>query len=237
MILQMSGFLLLGFLIGMRHALEADHVAAVTILATRAKKVRQALPLGIMWGVGHTLTLFVLGTVVLVLNNNLPQNVTLMLEAFVGVMLIMLGADVIYRLIKKRIHFHFHDHMDKKHHIHAHSHESEKDHDTSAHDHEHFRELSFRALAVGMMHGLAGSAALVMLTMQSVEPVSARIIYIGLFGLGSIVGMGLLSIIISVPLRYVANSMTWAYSGLSAVLGFFSVGLGILTIHNSGFFV
>ena len=88
-----------------------------------------------------------------------------------------------------------------------------------------------------MMHGLAGSAALVLLTMQSVEPVFTKIIYIGLFGLGSIAGMGLLSIVIAVPLRYVANSMTWAYSVLSAVLGFFSVGLGLLTIYYSGLFV
>jgi high-affinity nickel permease len=232
----MSSFLLLGFLIGLRHALEADHVAAITVLVTRAKHVSQALPFGVMWGIGHTLTLFTFGAVILVLNNNLPQSITLMLETLVGLMLVMLGVDVIYRLIKKRMHFHSHVHADKKQHIHAHSHENEKNHDASPHGHEHFKELSFRALAVGMMHGLAGSAALVLLTMQSVEPVSARIIYIGLFGLGSIAGMGLLSIVIAVPLRYIANSMTWAYNGLSAVLGVFSIGLGISTIfYNSVF--
>jgi hypothetical protein len=230
----MSSILLLGFLIGMRHALEADHVAAVAVLATRAKSVSQALPLGVMWGVAHTLTLFTFGAVIVVLNNNLPQNVILMLEALVGVMLVALGADVIYRLIKKRMHFHFHGHADEKCHIHAHSHVGGKPHDLSPHGHEHFKGLSLRALAVGMMHGLAGSAALVLLTMQSVEPVSTRIIYIGLFGLGSIAGMGLLSVVIVVPLRYAANSMTWAYSGLSAVLGFFSMGLGLLTIYHSG---
>jgi len=232
----MSSILLLGFLIGMRHALEADHVAAVAVLATRAKSVSQALPLGIMWGVGHALTLFAFGVVIIVLNNSLPQNVTLMLEALVGFMLVVLGADVIYRLIKKRMHFHVHGHADEKRHIHVHSHEGEKVHDLSPHGHEHFQALSFRALAVGMMHGLVGSAALVLLTMQSTESVSTRIVYIGLFGLGSIAGMGLLSIIIAVPLRYVANSMTWAYSGLSVVLGFFSMGLGLLTIYHSGIF-
>jgi high-affinity nickel permease len=233
----MSGILLLGFLIGMRHALEADHVAAVAVLATRAKSVRQALPLGVMWGIGHTLTLFAFAAVIVVFNNNLPQTVTLMLEALVGVMLVVLGADVIYRLLKKRMHFHVHGHVDEKRHIHAHSHEGKKTHDLSPHGHEHFKGLSFRALAVGMMHGLAGSAALVLLTTQSVDLVSTRIIYIGLFGLGSIAGMGLLSIVIAVPLRYAANSMTWAYSGLSAVLGFFSMGLGFLTIYFSRIFV
>jgi ABC-type nickel/cobalt efflux system permease component RcnA len=205
-------------------------------LATRAKSVRQVLPLGVMWGIGHTLTLFTFGAVIVVLNNNFPQNVTLMLEVLVGVMLVVLGADVICRLIKKRMHFHVHGHADEKRHIHAHSHEGEKAHDLSPHGHEHFKGLSLRALAVGVLHGLAGSAALVLLTMQSVEPASTRIIYIGLFALGSIVGMGLLSIIIAVPLRYVANSMTWAYSVLSAILGFFSMGLGLLTIYHSGVF-
>ena len=96
--------------------------------------------------------------------------------------------------------------------------------------------MSFRALAIGMMHGLAGSAALILLTKQSVESFSARIMYICLFALGSIAGMGLLSIAIAVPMRYVANSITWAYSGLTAVLGLFSVGIGLLNIYYSGLF-
>ncbi len=233
----MSSFLLLGFLIGMRHALEADHVTAVTVLATRVKNVRQALPLGLMWGIGHTLTLFAFGTMIILFNKDLSQNISLALETLVGALLVILGGDVIFRLIKKRVHYHVHSHAGEKHHIHAHSHEGEKNHNPSYHTHKHLHELSFRALAVGMLHGLAGSAALVLLTMQSLEPVSARIFYIGLFGLGSIAGMGVLSIVIAVPLRYLANSLTWAYSGLSAVLGLFSVGLGSSIIYYSGVFV
>ena len=210
----------------MRHALDADHVAAVTVLATRAKNLRQALPLGLMWGLGHTLTLIAFGALIIIFNNNLSQNITVVLEFLVGVVLIILGGDVIYRLIQKRVHYHVHRHEGKKSHIHAHSHEGESAHNPSVHDHEHFTDLSLRALAVGMLHGLAGSAALVFLTMQSLEPVSIRILYIGLFGLGSIVGMGILSIVIVVPLRYLASSLTWAYSGLTALLGVFSIGLG-----------
>lgn len=100
----MSGFLLLGFLIGMRHALEADHIAAVAVLAMRAKKMRQILSLGIMWGLGHTLTLFASGAVIIVLDKNLPQNITLVLESLVVATLIFLGVDVILRLNKKRVH-------------------------------------------------------------------------------------------------------------------------------------
>jgi|MDTC01.1.fsa_nt_gb ABC-type nickel/cobalt efflux system permease component RcnA len=230
----MSGILFFGFLIGMRHALEADHVAAVATLATRAKSIRQALPLGVMWGLGHTLTLFAFGAVIVMLNENLSQEVALMLEAVVGFMLVGLGLDVIYRVVKKRIHFHVHAHENANRHIHAHSHEGERTHETSSHSHEHFKGLSLRALLVGMMHGLAGSAALVLLTMQSVESISTRVIYIVLFGVGSMVGMGLLSIVIAMPLRYAANSMTWAYNGLSVILGLFSTGLGLLTIYHSG---
>lgn len=233
----MSGILFLGFLIGMRHALEADHVAAVAVLATRAKSVRQAVPLGIMWGMGHTLTLFAFGAAIVALNSHIPPNISAILEGLVGVMLVGLGVDVIYRLVKKRIHFHIHTHARDKSHIHAHSHEGETHHDVKAHAHEHFSGMPGRALVVGMMHGLAGSAALVLLTMQSVEPISSRFIYILLFGLGSVAGMGILSFAIAIPLRYAANSMTWAYNGLSAVLGLFSIGLGAMTIYHSALLV
>jgi len=230
----MSGILFLGFLLGMRHALEADHVAAVAALASREKNLRQAVPLGVMWGLGHTLTLLAFGAVIVILNSSIPQQLGQFLEALVGVMLIGLGGDVLYRLIKKRIHFHAHKHEGGNRHIHAHSHQGEKTHDPAHHSHPHLKGMPLRALAVGMMHGLAGSAALVLLTSQTIEPVSTKVVYIVLFGLGSMVGMAVLSVAIAVPLRYAAGSMTWAYNGLSAMLGIFTTGLGLLTISHSG---
>ncbi len=230
----MSGILFLGFLLGMRHALEADHVAAVAVLASRAKTLRQAVPLGVMWGLGHTLTLLAFGAVIVVLNSSISQQLGQFLEALVGVMLIGLGGDVLYRLIKKRIHFHAHKHEGGNRHIHAHSHQDEKTHDPARHSHPHLKGMPLRALAVGMMHGLAGSAALVLLTTQTIEPISTKVVYIVLFGLGSMVGMAVLSAAIAVPMRYAAGSMTWAYNGLSAMLGIFTTGLGLLTISHSG---
>ena len=230
----MSGILFLGFLLGMRHALEADHVAAVAALASRAKTLRQAVPLGVMWGLGHTLTLLAFGAVIVVLNSSIPQQLGQFLEALVGLMLIGLGGDVLYRLIKKRIHFHAHKHEGGNHHIHAHSHQDEKTHDPARHSHPHLKGMPLRALVVGMMHGLAGSAALVLLTTQTIEPVSTKVVYIVLFGLGSMIGMAVLSAAIAVPMRYVAGSMTWAYNSLSAMLGLFTTGLGLLTISHSG---
>jgi ABC-type nickel/cobalt efflux system permease component RcnA len=228
----MSGILFLGFLLGMRHALEADHVTAVAVLATRGKSFRQAVPLGFMWGLGHTLTLLTFGAVIVVLNTTIPQAYAQIMEALVGLMLVGLGADVLYRPIRKRIHSYVHKHKDGKAHIDA----LEKTHDTSHHRHKFLRGMSARALVVGMMHGLAGSAALVLLTMQTLEPVSSRVIYIVLFGVGSMAGMAVLSAVIAVPVRYVSGSMTWTYNGLSVVLGLFTTGLGLLTIAHAGVF-
>ena len=90
-----------------------------------------------------------------------------------------------------------------------------------------------RALLVGMMHGMAGSAALVLLTVQTVDSITVGLAYIGLFGFGSIIGMGLLTAVIVLPLKYAATSMTWAYGTLSGVLGLFSVGLGLFTVYHA----
>jgi len=229
----MTTILFLGFLIGMRHALETDHVAAVAVLATRARSVRQALPLGIMWGLGHTLTLFAFGIAILLLGAEMPDGMATTLEGLVGVMLVLLGGDVMRRLIKERIHFHRHRHATGTGHFHAHSHAGEKTHDANRHTHEHPATLPLRALGVGIMHGMAGSAALVLLSLQTVDSLSSGILYIVLFGLGSMAGMALLSAAMAVPMRYAARSMTWAYSGLTAVLGCFSVGLGAFTIYHA----
>lgn len=225
----MTGVLLLGFVIGLRHALEADHVAAVAVLTTRARSFSQAVPVGVMWGLGHTLTLFVFAGLVMASGNLVPENVAGWLEAAVGVMLVLLGGDVIRRLIRDRVHFHAHTHAGENSHFHAHSHKTRQ-----THSHDHVRGLSLRALLVGMMHGMAGSAALVLLTAQSVGGPGAGLLYIAVFGVGSIFGMAVLSAVIAVPLRYTATSMTWAYSGLSAVMGLFSVGLGVFTVYVSG---
>lgn len=229
----MTTILFIGFLIGMRHALETDHVAAVAVLATRTKSIKHAIPLGIMWGVGHTLTLFAFGVTVLLLGTVVPDSLSRILEGLVGVMLVVLGGDVIRRLIRDRIHFHGHRHSSGTNHFHAHSHAGEKAHKDSNHAHEHPASMPIRALFVGIMHGMAGSAALVLLSLQTVKSVSWGIVYIALFGLGSIFGMAALSAVMVAPLRYVAVSMTWAYSALTAVLGSFSIALGSYTIYIS----
>jgi ABC-type nickel/cobalt efflux system permease component RcnA len=224
--------ILFGFLIGMRHALEADHVAAVASLATGSRGLGQSIRLGAAWGLGHSLTLLAVGSLVLASGNALPAGLAHWLEALVGAMLIVLGADVLRRVIRERVHFHSHRHG-KLMHFHFHSHSGEGGHASSRHEHGHKAVLSRRALFVGVIHGLAGSAVLTLLTAQAIDTFWQGFVYMALFGLGSIIGMAVLSCAISLPLRYAARHLTWGYNGLSAVMGLFTVGLGLRIVLSS----
>jgi len=223
----MMSLLLLGFLIGMRHAVEADHVAAVASLATRSHSLRQAVYQGAVWGLGHTLTLFLFGSAVLLMSSIRPERLALGLEFVVGLMLIALGIDVLRRLIRERIHFHLHRHRGDVVHFHAHTHGADEIHDPHLHEHSHPKKFPVRALLVGLMHGMAGSAALILLTLQQVDSAWQGIAYIALFGIGSIAGMAALSVIIAFPLRYSAQRLTWLHNGLQGMIGIFTLGLGV----------
>jgi len=230
----MFSILGLGFLIGMQHALEADHVAAVASLATRSKSGRQTVRQGMIWGAGHSLSLLAVGIAVILLDTVLPATAAHWLEFTVGIMLVFLGADVLRRMVKRRVHFHLHSHGNAKRHIHAHSHQGEGAHIKSNHQHDHPRSMPLRILAVGIMHGLAGSAALMLLVAGSIEDPMIGLLYILLFGLGSIVGMAALSAAIAVPLRYSDSFVTWSYNGLQAIIGVATMTLGAYTMYSLG---
>ncbi|MDQ7010558.1 MAG: urease accessory protein [Mariprofundaceae bacterium] len=226
------GILFLGFLIGMRHALEADHVAAVASLATGSRSLRQTVMQGALWGVGHTLTLFLFGSVALMVDGVIPEQLAAMLEFAVGIMLVLLGLDVLRRLYQKRVHFHRHRHHDGVEHFHAHRHQKKQPHDDSAHQHEHSSLFPLRALLVGLMHGMAGSAALILLTMNSVENTAGALFYIAFFGIGSILGMALLSCVIAIPLRFSEQRLTRVYNGLHLSVALFTVTIGAMMIFE-----
>ncbi|MBL3591691.1 MAG: urease accessory protein [gamma proteobacterium endosymbiont of Lamellibrachia anaximandri] len=225
----MLGVLLLGFLIGLQHAMEADHVAAVASLATQNRTLAQTARQGVVWGLGHALTLFLFAGVVLVFDLAMPESLARTLELAVGVMLILLGVDVLRRLISERVHFHAHSHGELTH-FHAHSHQGGGAHDADLHLHKHAERFPLRALFVGMMHGMAGSAALILLALETVVSPLEGLLYILVFGFGSIAGMGLLALVISLPLRLSSRSLTWAHNGLKGVVGFLTVGLGAAVI-------
>jgi sulfite exporter TauE/SafE len=158
----------------------------------------------------------------------LPPSAGRVLETVVGVMLILLGADVLRRWRRKRIHAHAHRHDDGRRHLHFHAHAGQERvaHDSAHHDHEHVEGLLPRALLVGGVHGMAGTAALTLLSLQALHSLGWAIVYLALFGVGTILGMVFFSILISLPLRLSARHLSWAGSGLEAALGIVTIVLG-----------
>ncbi|WP_038246816.1 sulfite exporter TauE/SafE family protein [Ghiorsea bivora] len=229
----MLSILIFGFLLGLRHAMEADHVAAVASMATRSTSLAEGIRVGATWGIGHTLTLLLFGSIVIFSHSLIPETMALGLEFTVGIMLVTLGIDVIYRMRKERIHFHMHEHADGIKHFHAHSHANEGAHSDSAHEHEH-KKFSFRPLFVGMMHGMAGSAALIALTLQTVETPALGFVYILIFGLGSVLGMAIMATIIMIPLRQSAKRLTHIYGRLQTTIGIATLGLGLYVMYEIG---
>jgi hypothetical protein len=214
--------LALGFLLGMKHALEADHVAAVAALSTRSSSVAERVKLAGMWGVGHAGTIVLAGAIVLALGLSLPPTLSSTFEAAVGVMLIVLGADVLRRLRSWRVHFHTHRHDDGTLHFHAHAH----DHAPATHVHEHAASPLPRALVVGSLHGLAGSAALLLLSLEMARSALEAFGYLACFAVGSIAGMCALSLAISLPLQVLPARLAAAGRGLEGALGVLTIALG-----------
>jgi ABC-type nickel/cobalt efflux system permease component RcnA len=221
--------LLLGFLIGLKHALEVDHVAAVASLVSKTTSIRECLTLGTSWGLGHIITLFIFSSIVLILDTVVSAQLALTLEFFVGCMLVFMGGTIIKNIVKKRIHLHMHNHSDGTTHLHFHSHLQ----DNVEHQHTHPKQFSIRALLVGMMHGMAGSAALIVLTLDSVLSIGARLVYIFLFGVGSVVGMILLSLLIIIPLRHSEYAANHAYQGLQVFIGLVTLFLGMIIMYET----
>jgi hypothetical protein len=221
-----SSLLLFGFLLGMKHALEADHVAAVASLATRSASLRDHVTLASLWGIGHALTILAVGSAVVGLGLAVPASLSESLDGVVGLMLIALGADVLRRLRRKHVHFHVHSHDGGARHFHAHAHAPATVHDPAHHQHSHVEELAPRALMVGSLHGLAGSAALVLLSFGATRSAVQAFAYLALFGLGSIAGMVSLSFAIAVPLRLSAGRLARFQRALEGTLGTVTIALG-----------
>jgi ABC-type nickel/cobalt efflux system permease component RcnA len=225
------GLLLLGLITGLRHSMEADHVAAVsTIVATGKSKLSRAPLLGLLWGLGHTATLFVAGLTVLLLAISIPERISGTLEFGVGIMLVFLGATTLTGfnvgkflrgMIRRRnTHAHVHAHRDTGV-VHSHDHDHHQDH---RHGH--------KSMIVGMVHGMAGSGALMLVVLSTINSVPLGLAYIAIFGAGSIASMAAMSALIGLPfakaghpkfslvLKYVAAVITLTIgAGLMYELG------------------
>ena len=195
-------FLSLGFVIGMAHALEADHLAAVGAMLNGKQSRRSLIARGAVWGVGHTAALFGICSVVVLFGLAITSRAEAALELAVGLMIAGLGCRVLWKLRRERIHMHVHNHGGETH-VHLHSHAQEDlPHEASAHDHSH-AQRHLPTLAVGILHGAAGSAGLLVLTIAATDSLGQALAYFAVFGIGSMVGMAALTAVASYPLAVV----------------------------------
>lgn len=183
-------------------------------------------------GIGHSLTLLLFCSGVYSLETVVPERVARGLEVAVGVMLIGLGLDGWGKLRRERFHAHLHEHDEGAAHAHLHTHRSEPGPITLVHQHPH--GVPYRALLVGLMHGMAVSTALILLTLHTTVSILDDLSDILCFGVGSIVGMAALSVIIAVPLRQSAHAVSWAYTGLQVVIVGISIMVGANMIYVEG---
>lgn len=214
----MVTFLLFGFLIGLRHALEADHLAAVASMTRREGGWIAGALRGATWGLGHTITLLLVGGACLLLGAGIPEPLGRASEAVVGVMLVGLGAQVLWRLRRQ--------HADGAARSGAYSRPTDRAHRPEEHELSRPGRFEGRAMAVGLVHGLAGSAALVLLTLETVGDPWSGIAYIALFGLGSMVGMAVLSLLIAVPFQLSGRFASGMIRGVEGTVGLATLVLG-----------
>lgn len=215
---------LTGFFLGLRHALDTDHLTAVSTIVSETKNLKKSSLIGLFWGAGHTTTLFLVGMIILIFNVTIPLSVSLFFELIVGVMLIALGLHAIRKIFKNKIHIHSHKNKNKEH-FHLHSHKF-----SSGHSHSH------KPFIIGAIHGLAGSAAIMLLVLTLSNSIIEGLIYILIFGLGSIIGMFLISGIISIPFL-VAKKTLKIKNGLTLITGSFSIFFGGIIIFQQIFFI
>ena len=225
--------LFFGFLLGLKHAVEADHLAAVSTIVTERKSLLSSALVGGVWGLGHTISLLVVGVFVLLLDFRISERTESILELFVGGMLIFLGLNVMQKIVRGgTLHLHKHEHGGRAH-LHPHLHDEHADAD-EPHEH-HNLSLSPRPLVIGLVHGLAGSAALMLLVLPTIQSTAVGLLYIIIFGVGSIAGMMLMSFLVSLPLQLAALHFNRANLWLRVSAGLFSIGFGLWIVYEKGF--
>lgn len=252
----------IGFFLGMRHATDPDHVVAVSTIVSRERSVPRAGWIGILWGVGHTLTILVVGAAIILFGVVIPPRLGLTLEFSVALMLILLGVlnltGAMHWLSHRfspthpehsGTHSHLHSHGDYAH-IHPHSHGSATA--TAANSEHHSNEVeppnwlrapfarlgvfhSLRPLLVGIVHGLAGSAAVALLVLGTIREARWAVFYLFVFGLGTIVGMMLMTLAFAVPFTFAGNRFAWLNKGLVTATGVVSLIFGLFVAYQIGF--
>jgi ABC-type nickel/cobalt efflux system permease component RcnA len=235
--------LALGLIFGLKHATEVDHVVAVSTIVSEHRNLRRAAFIGGLWGMGHTASLIVVGVFVLLLRIAIPEGLSSWLEFGVALMIIGLGINVFARSIFKRsdVHIHKHEHGSASHiHLHFHEQGSQKegqngDHDGGKPPHSHkVSRVGLKPLFVGAMHGLAGSGALTLLVLTQISSVWLGLLYLSVFGFGSVLGMMLMSFLVGLPFALSAGPLKGLSHSLQILAGLFSVAFGLWYAYQTG---
>ena len=250
---------LLGFFLGMRHATDPDHVIAVTTIVSRERSMLYAALIGALWGLGHTVTIFAVGSAIILFNLTIPPRLGLSMELSVGLMLILLGVMNLTGLMRRAIEWitirgrgpaaHSHVILGRTI-IHSHDDDDNAHADCSAESKfAHSQAPQWcpqwlktlgpfhfaRPLTVGIVHGLAGSAAVALLVMTTIHRPSWAIGYLLIFGLGTIAGMMLITGAIAFPFAYTMKRFVQLNRGLAIASGMLSVGFGFFLCYQIGF--
>jgi ABC-type nickel/cobalt efflux system permease component RcnA len=254
---------LLGLVLGMRHATDPDHVIAVTTILSREHRLAAATRIGVIWGLGHTITVLIVGAAIIVFKIAIPARLGLAMEFAVAIVLILLGLGAAASLVRNGasrmrgaspqpdellVHAHAHTHDGATHvhpHVHVGDHEdTHEDIDDATHlDHRIPAEVlpSFgarrpllRSFAVGLVHGLAGSAAIALLVLSAIADPLWATVYLAIFCVGTVIGMGLITTAIATPFMVVSRQASWIRQGLVTGSGLLSFGFGLFLAYQIG---
>lgn len=248
--------LMIGFFLGMRHATDPDHVIAVSTIVSRERSLSRAALIGAFWGLGHTITIVVVGAAIILFNLVIPPRVGLTMEFAVGLMLILLGVlnlTGVSKWLSEKFspahphvigeHAHLHEHNSHLH-YHWHAHQPSKEHHGDALSPAKWMTAPFaglslfhtlRPLFVGIVHGLAGSAAVALLVLSTIHQPRWGVFYLLIFGLGTIAGMMLITCALALPFSYAGSRFAWLNRGLITGSGLLSLGFGLFLSYQIGF--
>jgi len=223
--MTLLAILVLGFFLGMRHATDADHVVAVTTIVSRQRSLKAAIGVGALWGIGHTVTILLVGGAIVVLGLVIPPRLGLSMELSVAVMLVVLGFMNVAGVARRVDEVAHGEHAG-----HVHTGLSERPIPS-----DNWLSRGFRPLFVGVVHGLAGSAAIALLVLATIREVGWALLYLGVFGVGTILGMMALTTAMAIPVRLASARFGSLEHLMARATGVLSILFGLFLAYQIGF--